>query len=215
MFYKKQCRVIGIVSFFFVFFCFSFASVNFISMDFRFPLFFHYVKSPVGIFPFPSFPRFFRHCLLQHFSIWHLLPRSRGGVRAWPLLRFVSYLNFVNTSIGKWGRGTQKQKEKERSRAREWDAKCLCRLQKRINAGENGKGKSLRFPTLMRLIYILSQLQQIKEMKLPRAWGDKIKIYIYFTAAALRCAMAIKSSPSKWHSTPFFVSFSISSTRKA
>jgi len=56
----------------------------------------------------------------------------------------------------------------------------------------------------MRLIYILSQLQQIKAKEMG---GDKIKIYIYFTAAALRCAMAIKSSPSKWHSTPFFFVF--------
>lgn len=59
----------------------------------------------------------------------------------------------------------------------------------------------------MRLIYILSQLQQIKVKKILGLEGDKIKIYIYFTAAALRCAMAIKSSPSKWHSTPFFLRF--------
>lgn len=86
-------------------------------MDFRFPLFFHYVKSPVGIFPFPSFPsfpRFFRHCLLQHFSIWHLLPRSRGGVRAWPLLRFVSYLNFGKHFDWKMRAGhTETKRERE------------------------------------------------------------------------------------------------------
>jgi len=82
--------------------------MSLISFDFRFPYFFHYVKSMVGISSFPQIPKFFvLHCLLQHLSIWYLLPRNRRGGRGLlPLLRFVSYLNFVYTSVGEKERGT-------------------------------------------------------------------------------------------------------------
>lgn len=72
---------------------------------------------------------------------------------SWPLLRFVSYLNFVYASIAAQEGEGERHVERERALSAfvGWKSELMPK-----EATKKSKGKSLWFPTLMRLIYILA-----------------------------------------------------------